>query len=71
MSFDSLFTKMILTELNKILLKAHTRYNPLPHWERGNTAIYRNNEKVGVREAKAKKDDIKTKQLNSEEIWMR
>jgi hypothetical protein len=48
---------MILTELNKILLKAHNKYNPLSHWERGNTAIYRNNEKVGVREAKAKKDD--------------
>lgn len=62
---------MILTELNKILLKAHNRYHSLFHWERWNTAIYRNNEKVGVREAKAKKEDIKTKQLNSEEIGVR
>jgi hypothetical protein len=48
---------MILTELHPFLLKAHNSNNPLSHWERGNTAIYRNNEKVGVREAKAKKDD--------------
>jgi hypothetical protein len=59
---------MILTELNKILLKAHNKYNPLSHWERGNTAIYRNNEKVGVREAKAKKDEIRTNHRNSKEI---
>ena len=62
---------MILTELHLFLLNAHNIENPLSHRERGNTAIYRNNDKVGVREAKAKKDDIKTKQLNSEEIGMR
>jgi hypothetical protein len=48
---------MILTELHLFLLDAHNSENPLSYWERGNTAIYHNNEKVGVREAKAKKDD--------------